>query len=88
MVCRRHVGIVALGPAVEADLEQLTQDVIARSIEHFRKADPSYGARVEQAVRALRSKRCRSDKVVSGGAGARRPGARHFLASPSLTHPG
>ena len=33
------------------------EDVIARSIEHFRKADPGYGARVEQAVRALRSKR-------------------------------
>jgi len=33
------------------------EDVIVRSIEHFRKADPGYGARVEQAVRALGSKR-------------------------------
>lgn len=33
------------------------EDVITRSIEHFRKADPTYGARVEQAVRARRSKR-------------------------------
>jgi catalase len=29
-------------------------DIIARSIEHFRAADPSYGARVEAAVKALR----------------------------------
>jgi catalase len=31
-------------------------DVIERSIEHFRKADPEYGARVEAAVKERRSK--------------------------------
>jgi catalase len=29
-------------------------DVIARSIEHFRRADPDYGARVAKAVNAVR----------------------------------
>ncbi len=31
------------------------QDVIDRSIEHFRRADPEYGARVEKAVKERRS---------------------------------
>jgi catalase len=29
------------------------REVVARSIEHFRKADPSYGSRIERAVQAL-----------------------------------
>jgi catalase len=33
------------------------EDVIARSISHFRNADPDYGTRVEAAVKALRAKK-------------------------------
>jgi catalase len=31
------------------------EDIVARSVEHFRRADPEYGARVEAAIRAARS---------------------------------
>ena len=42
--------------AIADGLAQVSrQDIIDRSIGHFRAADPDYGARVEQAVKARRS---------------------------------
>jgi catalase len=32
------------------------EEIVARSIGHFRNADPEYGARVEQAVKARRGR--------------------------------
>jgi catalase len=44
--------------SIAASLSRVSrEDVISRSIGHFREADPQYGARVEQAVRTLRSTR-------------------------------
>jgi len=41
--------------SIAGSLSQVPQDdIVARSIEHFRRADPEYGARVEAAVRARR----------------------------------
>ena len=41
---------------IAGSLAQVSRDeIIARSIAHFRAADPSYGERVEAAVKALRS---------------------------------
>jgi len=60
------------------------EDVIARSIEHFRKPDPAYGARVGQGVRARRSKR----GAGVGRHGASCPGAYRSRDGPGLTHPG
>jgi catalase len=31
------------------------EDIVSRSIEHFRRADPDYGHRVEEAIRAART---------------------------------
>jgi catalase len=46
---------------IAASLAQVSRDdVIARSIEHFRKADPEYGARLEAAVAARRADARRS----------------------------
>ena len=42
--------------AIADGLSQVSRDdIIERSIAHFRAADPDYGARVEQAVKARRS---------------------------------
>jgi catalase len=42
--------------AIADGLSQVSKDdIIERSIGHFRAADPDYGARVEQAVKARRS---------------------------------
>ncbi len=42
--------------AIAANLGQVSRaDVIARSVEHFRRADPDYGARVAKAVEAVRA---------------------------------
>ena len=42
--------------AIADGLSQVSKDdIIERSIAHFRAADPDYGARVEQAVKARRS---------------------------------
>ena len=43
---------------IAASLSQVSrQDVIDRSIAHFRQADPDYGKRLEPAVAARLSKR-------------------------------
>ncbi len=43
---------------IATNLAQVSrEEIIGRSIGHFRKADPDYGARLEQAVRALGAKR-------------------------------
>ena len=40
---------------IAGSLSQVSKDdIIARSVEHFRKADPEYGERVAAAVAALR----------------------------------
>jgi catalase len=42
--------------AIADGLSQVSkQDIIERSVAHFRAADPDYGARVEQAVKSRRS---------------------------------
>jgi catalase len=42
--------------SISGSLAQVSrEDVIARSIEHFRKADPEYGARLAEAVAAKRA---------------------------------
>jgi catalase len=44
--------------SIAGNLGQVTRkDIIDRSIDHFRRADPDYGARLDQAVEALRAKR-------------------------------
>jgi catalase len=44
--------------AIAANLGQVRRaDVIARSVEHFRRPDPDYGARVAKAVNAMRTSR-------------------------------
>ncbi len=41
--------------AIADGLSQVSKDeIIERSLSHFRAADPDYGARVEQAVEARR----------------------------------
>jgi catalase len=43
---------------IAGSLAQVSRtDVIERSIEHFRKADPEYGRRLAEAVAALRKVR-------------------------------
>lgn len=47
-----------LAANLAAGLAQVSrEEIIERSIGHFRKADPDYGARVDKAVRELRAKR-------------------------------
>ena len=46
----RMIRAVSQVPVVVATARDDEQDIIDRSVEHFRAADPEYGNRVEQAV--------------------------------------
>jgi catalase len=59
-------------------------DVIALSIEHLRRADPEYGARIEAAVAAKRTSASASASSGAGTAGRstpRRPDGRRGSAT-------
>ena len=48
---------VRLIDSIAGNLAQVTRkEIIDRSIDHFRKADPEYGARLDQAVEAHKAR--------------------------------